>query len=308
MNAPVRCVVAVLATAFACSGQAQSPATPAARGPERTKVVVVGASVSAGFEDPTSRGSDGAPNRSYRLDVALKKIWSRDVARVYSGANFLMFTDPTGYGRRQIDSAKKVRADLVLGIDFPFWFGYGPHGREAAGVLEGRRLAAQAKCLAMLEELDCPLLIGDYPDMRGASHKMLPARMVPNKVTLAQLNHRLLAWAAKRPKVRVLSLADFVAKATTQPMRLDYAPGRTVTFPKYFLLQSDRLHATRLGVLVLVRQIRDVLPQLLPKAHPLLAVDPTLCDLVQATGLADQLPAGALHAATAVGTPQGAGR
>lgn len=257
--------------------------------PRRAKVCIIGASVSAGFEDLTSRQADGSVNRSYRLDVALRKAWPRALARVYNLSNPLMFRGPAESGRQQIDAAKRVAPDLVLAVDFPFWFGYGRSPRGADDQIEASRLALQQRGLSLLAELECPLLIGDYPDMRGASTKMLPRAVIPNRRTIEALNAALRAWAKPRRNVQVLSLAEFVEAAVTKDQTMAFG-ARQVVFPKNFLLQSDRLHATRIGMLVLVTQLTQLLPQVLAPEHPLLGPRVTLKGLVEAADLESDLP------------------
>jgi len=251
--------------------------------------VVIGASVSAGFEDPTSRHEDGSVNRSFKLDVVLKKVWPREVARVYNAANLLMFQAPERAGRRQVDMAKKVQADLVVAIDFPFWFGYGFAGASKPGEVSKRRMASQKKCLALLDELKCPVLLGDYPDMRGASTKMLPRSMIPNGPTIKALNAEVQAYAARRKNVHLVSLAKYVERAVTVPQTYPLGD-KEVVFPKNYLLQSDRLHATRLGVVVITTHILSALPGTLAKDSPLLRHGATLQSLVRALRLQSALP------------------
>lgn len=286
-----RCWPAVSALAIAltaCSALAQ--AEPAAV--KRQKVVVIGASVSAGFEDPTSKREDGSVNRSFKLDLVFKKVWPRKVARVYNAANLLMFQDAVGAGQRQVDLAKKVGADLVIALDFPFWFGYGFPSFDSVvkkGEISKSRMAEQQKCFKMLDELKCPVLIGDYPDMRGASTKMMPRYMIPNLATIVALNEELHAYAAKRKNVHVVSLAKFVKRAVTEPQTYPFGDDKVV-FPKYHLLQADRLHATRLGVVVITTHLLSALPGVLAKDSPLLGHGATLKSLVKTMRLEDDVP------------------
>ncbi|MEE2887095.1 MAG: hypothetical protein VX951_06650 [Planctomycetota bacterium] len=268
------------------------PAQEAPAVVKRQKVVVIGASVSAGFEDPTSKQADGSVNRSFKLDLVFKKVWPRKVARVYNAANLLMFQDPVGGGQRQVDLAKKVEADLVVAVDFPFWFGYGFPSFDSVvkkGEISKPRMAVQQECFKMLDELKCPILIGDYPDMRGASTKMLPRHMIPNAATIAALNEKLHAYAGKRKNVHIVSLAKFVKRAVTVPQTYSYGDGEVV-FPKNYLLQADRLHATRLGVVVITTHALSALPKMLKKDSPLLDHGATLKTLVKSMRLEDEIP------------------
>lgn len=290
--------LAIALTAISLPGQTEKPAV------KRQKVVVMGASVSAGFEDPTSRQADGSVNRSFKLDRVLKKAWPRKLARIYNVANLMMFQVPLKAGQKQVDAAKRVDADLVIGIDFPFWFGYGFATAVAKDVVSKDRLAIQQKCFAMLDELECPILLGDYPDMRGASTKMLPRYMIPNSVTIAALNKQLYAYAAERKHVHVVSLARFVKRAVNQSQTYSYGEGKLV-FPKNYLLQSDRLHATRLGVAVLTTHLLAAVPGILKPTNPLLGHRATLETLVKDLGLEDELPRARASAKAADKLPKG---
>lgn len=284
MTSPsLRTVFALVIACFTAPAVGQNSTT------KPPNVVVVGASVSAGFSDPTSKREDGLSNRTYTLDVALKKAWPRGVARIKNYANMAMFARPLAAGRRQIDLAKKRKPDLLIAVDFPFWFGYGFSARGEKGELEKARLELQKKGLAMLEEFQCAIVAGDYPDMRGASTKMLPRYMIPNEATIKALNENLRAWASKRKNVQVFPLANFVKEAVDKEKTYPYGKDKVV-FPKNYLLQSDRLHPTRLGALVLVLHLTEALPAILPKDSPLLRTEVTLKGLVEKAGIEGDLP------------------
>ncbi len=263
--------------------------------PEKTKtrqeVVIVGASVSAGFADPTSKGDDGKVNRTYRLDVAFKKAWPRTLARVANFSDLRMFMAPELYGKNQLASAKKRKPDLLIGIDLMVWFGYGStYGKVKKGEVDTKRIALQAKGLALLGDFKCPVILGDYPDMHGASSHMLPQRMIPNVVTLAALNNKLREWAKAHKNVTVFPLANFVKEAVTKKQTYPFGKGKVIEFPKNFLLQSDRLHATRVGTLVVVLRLAQALQSILPAKHPLLGPKVTFKGLIEAAGLVDDIP------------------
>src|SRR5690606_34245487 len=92
------------------------------------------------------------------------------------------------------------------------------------------RLALQAKGLALLERLSCPLIVGDYPDMTGADRRMLHEMQIPDRDTLAKLNENLRQWAQKRGKVHVFPLSEFVAGAKQRGLPVSLG-GREVLLP-----------------------------------------------------------------------------
>ena len=277
---------AVAIAAFVTVAFAQKKPTPA-----RQKVVVVGASLSAGFADPTSKGPDGEVNRTYKLDVAFKKAWPRSVARLYNFGDMMMFSDPEARGKKQIESAKRTKPDLLLGIDFLTWFGYGgTHGRVKKNEVDPVRMKQLEKGLALLDGLKCPIVAGEFPDMHGASTHMLPMSMIPNVATINALNKRLREWAKTRKHIFVFPLARFVQEAVSKKQIYPWGNAQQVTLPKRFLLQSDRLHATKIGTLVVVLRVVEALPGILSATHPLLGPKVTFKGLVEAAKLEDALP------------------
>jgi len=286
-----RQVAAVFTLATAVLAAPVAPQETKPSGSVRQQVVILGASVSAGFADPTSKGPDGEVNRTYKLDRAFKKAWPRAVARIYNFSDLLMFMQPEERGKKQIEAARKLQPDLLVAIDFLVWFGYGSkQGKVADDDIDAVRLQQLDKGLALLEGFQCPIVLGDYPDMHGASTNMLPPSMIPNVATLGALNKRLHQWAKTRKTVHVFPLASFVKAAVTLEQVYPWGDQQQVALPKNFLLQSDRLHATRLGMLVVVLRIAEALPSILPRSHPLLRPRVTFKGLVEAAGIEDDVP------------------
>jgi len=269
-------------------GQAESrPAV--AKKPTPIQVGIIGASVSGGFvdvTDPTARPR----NASFPLKRVLREVWRGNDVQIKdttTGVGLAMFLRPVKYGKRQLNLLKRRKPQLVVGVDFVFWFGYGPHGLGDVG--QTRRLALQQQGLELLEELDGKILLGDYPDMTGAATRMLPAHFVPRPETQGKLNDRLYAWAKKRGNVLVFPLSKFATEAKTRTQVLPYGE-RQISFPKLYLLQSDRLHANRLGMVVLVHRLGNELPKLLGPDHALVKPDFSLPNLVQRLAIEDELP------------------
>src|SRR5690606_23986838 len=124
--------------------------------------------------------------------------------------------------------------------------------------------------------------VGDYPDMSGADPRMLSPRQIPSPEVLAALNAALREWAASRPNVHLFPLGDFVARVKREgaPVRVEDGEVRV---PPELLLQSDRLHTTRLGVAVLGARIHEALAQALAAGHPLRPRELPFAALVEAT-------------------------
>ncbi|MFQ5506437.1 MAG: hypothetical protein ACE5F1_16830, partial [Planctomycetota bacterium] len=139
------------------------------------RVVTIGASLTSGAA----------------AELPLAKILDLAIAgehrRVQQFATELFFMKPRLSGKAQIDRCVRRRPTLVLGIDFLFWYGYG----QMRGTDEiPRRLRLLEEGLEQLARLDCPIVVGDFPDMRGADPRMLSPVQVPSKKALAALNAR----------------------------------------------------------------------------------------------------------------------
>lgn len=262
---------------------AQEPPAPAAK---PLRVHVIGASVSGGFRDGPLFGAKEQGD-SVTMQHLLKG-WCGEHARATTHATAqmtAMFNDPDTIGAAQIEGAKKAKPDVVVAIDFPFWFAYGAC-READQA--AARSARLAKGLAMLAQLEVPVLIGDLPDMTGAAPRMLSPSWIPKPEVLRALNEQLAAFVAKHPNVRLVPLGGFVKamKVDGAVLPLDDGPLQT---PPGALLQEDRLHATRLGMAFLGHLLQAHLQPLFPKDHALASQRWTLGQFVAACGAEDEL-------------------
>lgn len=290
-------------------------------------ITIVGASVSAGFVDPMPR-PDGSRNSTVGLRAIVKALWGDREVRVRDRSDLLTFLDPLGKQQTRIGLAKKDEPDLLIALDYAFWFGYGRFAGPADQVATARigRLDAG---LAMLDGFRCPILLGELPDMRGADPRMLSAQQIPDADVLARLNARLHGWASARDNVRVFPLAEWVARAKVDGETLavrgdevaypdagqaagDGAPAdggegetpaqRRVRVPPNAMLQGDRLHATRLGMALLGYRLAGELRALLGDEH-VLAPFADLKSMIAAAGAGDEL-----DELVAVGSVGGKGR
>lgn len=261
-----------------------APAQDAA--PEKAKptVVILGASVSAGFGVDQRRG-----DRTIRLARACRELWPDTRARVVDCAEGMTFANPRSSANRSVSRALREKPDLVIGVDFLFWFGY---GKAPAGTPEKRaaqRLRMLEQGLEFLEEFDCPMIVGDYPDMDGADPRYLQPWMVPEPEVLVQLNERLAAWAAERPRVQVMPLAQWVTDVKAGQERIVFGK-REISLGPEVLLQDDRLHATRLGVCLLAHRLVPLVRKAFAPEHPLLHDVPELGELIEQLGADRALP------------------
>jgi hypothetical protein len=163
------------------------------------RVVVVGASASAGFV--LSEPFGGTNTARCQLDQYLNAAITPPHAPVKSLATALLFMNPETLGPMQIGAVTNARPTLVVGVDFLFWFCYGEGGTDAA---RARRLENGLK---LLEQISCPLVIGDIPDASSATNTgIISPAQVPGETARRAANRRLREWAAARPGVVVVPL------------------------------------------------------------------------------------------------------
>ncbi|MEZ6038501.1 MAG: hypothetical protein R3F29_13540 [Planctomycetota bacterium] len=255
----------------------------AAKAPER--IHIIGASVSGGFEDGPLFGAE-QQGESVTLQQLLKK-WCGEHCKVttHSPVEMMMlFRDPLGVGEKEVTMAARRKPDVVLAIDFLFWFSYGyVRGDEAEA-----RAALLQQGLGLLQRLDVPVVIGDLPDMKDAATRMLNPRQVPSKEMLAQLNAAVAKWDREHDSVTSMPLAAFVSEMREKGVVLPLADGPLQLAP-LALQQADRLHATRLGMAMLGFRMQDTLRSLFPEGHALHDQQWTFEQWVEAAGADGEL-------------------
>lgn len=252
---PLWLSISVLAQAAPESKDAATKAGP-------LRVTIVGASLSAGFVDGPLAGGN-KDNRTTPLKKAVAS-WLGDGGAVQSRADLLMFTDPFKIGARQVARAIKDGGELLVAIDFLFWYAYGYTERNDADERKARTDRLE-QGLAQLAQWTGPLVLADLPDMQGADRRMLSPLQVPKPDTLNALNERIAAWAKARPQTQVVPLRSWVDRMKQQGIELSLQGG-AVQVPKGGLLQGDRLHPNRLGMAWLLFQLQEPVRTLAPKA------------------------------------------
>ena len=238
-------VAALGADAQERSALAASPAAPAAIKPAKPpwgRIVMVGASASAGFTESELLG--GPNTAQYRLSRYLDAALLVPHEPVRSLASTMFFLQADAQGRRQIDLAVQAKPTLVVGLDFLFWFCYG------GGSTDAERLQRFERGLKLLEPVPCPLVVGDIPDASSAVNRMLAPEDIPSAHAMSAANRRLKEWAALRKQVVVVPLSGFMRAASAN--RALTTHGRTLAQGQTrALLQEDRLHPSASGCAVL---------------------------------------------------------
>ncbi len=219
--------------------------------PPWQRVVVIGASASAGFV--LSEPFGGTNTARCKLDHYLDAAITASHAPVKNLATTLMFLNPGAFGPMQIEAATNASPTLVIGVDFLFWFCYGEESTDAG------RAQRFENGLKLLEQISCPLVVGDIPDASSATNTgMISIAQVPSEAARRAANKRLLEWAAAHSQVTVMPLAEFMR--ATMANQAVIIHGRTVPAGKTrALLQGDQLHPNPRGAAVLVLKILDAL-------------------------------------------------
>lgn len=250
---------ASLLVLLAAASQDPAPAPPAT--PETPpgvleRVAFVGASLTDGFGLSTELD---APMKLAQL-FALALPESEEL-HVHDLGDSSFFSDPLGVGRRAQERAQELEPTLVVAADFLFWYAYGYQNGcdpRAARLQEG---------LDRLAAFECPVVVGDLPNMSAAlkgtspmtgGRPLLAREQIPSARCLAVLNARVRAWADERPNVHVFPLSRFAAAVHEEGV-LELRGNRYDEARKATLLQEDLLHPTTRGAVAAVLSVLDTL-------------------------------------------------
>ncbi|MBG83349.1 MAG: hypothetical protein CMJ40_02250 [Phycisphaerae bacterium] len=233
-----------------------SPETPHAL----DRIAIIGASASAGWGLVLRYidEEDMVVTRLVTLNDVLQACIQRDETIVRLQGSGMFFWNPERVGEKQATEALAEDPTLLVAIDYLFWFGYGNRGVDGRRIPFGSdgheaRLELLEKGLAELEEFDCPMLVGDFPDMSEAVGYMLGESQMPAPETLKALNRRLREWANEHTNVTIVSLADLTnAMKSDKPFeagRQQWPAGSRKQF-----MQRDNLHPTLDGLIILTQE------------------------------------------------------
>lgn len=215
------------------------------------RVVVIGASASSGFV--LSEPFGGTNTARCRLNRYLNAAITAPHAPVKNLSSALLFLNPEGFAPMQVEAATNNHPTLVIAVDFLFWFCYGE------GATDAERAARFEEGLKLLEQIPCPLVVGDIPDASSATNTgIISAAQVPSEAARRAANQRLREWAAAHPKVAVMPLAEFM-RATKANSAIKIHGQTVPTGKTRALLQRDQLHPNPQGTAVLALGILDVL-------------------------------------------------
>jgi len=227
---------AALTSANAANPRHAVESAPDAKGSFFERIVVMGASASAGF------------GLSVNLGDALGHLIVQEPQSIECVADERFFLNPFEVGSRQVSAAVEFEPSFVVAVDFLFWYGYGRlRGQET-------RRARFERGLEELEKLDCPIMISTLPDMSAAVGKMLRPSQMPTLEALAELNERLLEWMEGREQVFLLPLPELLGRLRAGE---SFEYERAAAWPPdgKKLMQWDDLHPTVEGLSVLACEV-----------------------------------------------------
>ena len=222
---------------------------------EFERIAVIGASASAGF-GVVERITDSDGNESVEgVGIGDLLLAAGDDLVVLDLSSGGFFMRPLALGGSCVERVEAWSPDLVIAIDFLFWFVYGPGGgadSEAAGTPDPRLLRLE-EGLELLSKLETPIVVGEIPDMSGAIGGMLRRAQVPEKATMLAANRRIREWAESRPRTAVVPLFELNERLASGEA---FTVGGTTWDPAteaFELILPDRLHPTLEGLVALLQ-------------------------------------------------------
>ena len=223
------------------------------------RVAVVGASASAGFGIVVMKETPiGRIPGSWTLARTLRTASENSIVVSDLGTS-TFFLSPQKTGKSLVNRAIRSKPDLIVAIDFLFWFCYGNQGangqrmRDLTGRMEMLEIG-----LALLDTYDGPIFVGDLPDMSGSIGRMLSRSMVPMPDELEALNARIHEWAGNRPRVRVFPLSMVMKKLKKGE---GFAIGEYEWDEDLLarVLQRDQLHPSLDGQIALIQVLESLI-------------------------------------------------
>jgi hypothetical protein len=234
--------LAALAALIACHSNEELAPRPSGAVLPLDRIAIVGASVSAGF--------GGTPFGEAFTAAAPRAV-------VESEANVVLFRDPLGDTKHQLDRAVAFHPTVVIALDLLFWDAYGASD-------QAWRLRAVQQALAELDRIRAAgawIVLGDIPRITTAAEWILAKENVPAVDALAEINAAVTAWANGRDRVVLVPLV-----AWTEPLRagatVELSPGERVEARR--LMAVDGLHANPLGTWYLLDKLDHFLETKFP--------------------------------------------
>lgn len=206
-------------------------------------VTFIGASASDGY----GLGGEVTLSRTFHANLAAPGYECRNFA---TGEFLKLNLDEREVIVRE---ALAKKPDLVVAVDFLFWYAYGMTPNDEV------RMRRFESGLEMLGRFNCPMVVGDIPDVQAAEKVVPMIRLVlPSPDFLRRANRRLWEWVNARDRLLptlVLPLANaMTAQMAGAPLRIGDREHPTIG-----LLQKDQLHPTLEGHRVLCELLQQTL-------------------------------------------------
>lgn len=162
--------------------------------------------------------------------------------RISDASTVRHFVDPIGIGRAEVRRIRSKKPTVVFAADYLFWFAAGSKGLDA-------RLVDLQLAFELLESFECPVFVGDIPDVHGADERMIAQWQIVPEEERVLLNAAIHEWADAREDIHIVPLAGWYDIArnggaiTLDGIDYEVEPGDA--------LRKDRLHPSRVGQVML---------------------------------------------------------
>ena len=246
--------------------------TAASKKPKTVKLAVIGASASAGFgivveiekdpptgtDDTVTSDAPAAPRTVKRMIKLIDLIDAADQEEriiEFDLSSHMFFTRPLQYGRSSVDRALSWKPDVVLAVDFLFWYVFGIQPEET-------RLETLEEGLAQLERLaatGASLVVGTLPDLEGVESSMITEDQIPRTETVIEANRQIEQWAKKHSNVVVAPIFE-LNRSLSEGGAIRIGPHQWhPDRDDIELIASDKLHPTYEGLICIAQAIEVAL-------------------------------------------------
>ena len=226
-----------------------------------SRVVCVGASATNGVGTWLDEGDRASLTGATNMGRVFKAGLRTENPKVANYSDLMFFQNSSRNGLRLWRKTLRARPTLIIGIDFLFWYGYGDRTADGSRLTEeSERLELFEAGLKLLEEADCPVVVGNFPNMRAAVGGMLAASQMPEDETLEKLNKRLHEWGSERDDVMIVEMSS-VIEEMLQDKAFEVGDYEWPDGCKRILLQRDELHPTTDGLVALSQCVAAVLEE-----------------------------------------------
>ena len=229
------------------------------------RIAVLGASATAGYGVVYEFEVDGEPQKTgVSLTDVLQAANDEEDLVFLDLSSGLFFMRPISYAQAAANRAQQWDADLILGIDFLFWCVFGSdNGKGGALQSEEQRLEKLELGLAILSDIDIPMVIGDVPDMSDINSHLLSRAQRPRPETVAKANARIHEWAKERPNVEIAPLHDLIVQIQNrQPFTIGDQFWDLANNEDLEIICDDQLHPTLDGLIGLAQALNETSLQL----------------------------------------------